>query len=230
MGKIQATLQKLQRHTVMHQYRARGHANNNLWLAYSHKTRRDWILPSDRQLVHWIHYLEACPEVKTFDLTPSPVAGYDGKRKRMTQLDAEVTYTDGRVEWHEVKADIADLESSQLRAQRSAAEEAGRIHRSFSDKDLMPHTTTSVRWLKAIAYVAALRDREYAAQRLALLAFLRRHKNGTAYKMLTDLDGHDRSVLMGLLVELAIDGHIALDLDRQGFGPGTTWHWLKPSH
>jgi hypothetical protein len=229
VGNKRATLQRLQRHTVMYEYRARGHADNNLWLVYSPKTDRDWILPSDRQLVHWIHYLETCPEVKTFNLTPPPVVGNDGTRQRMTQPDAEVIYIDGRVEWHEVKADKGDLESSQLRAQKSAADEAGRTYRAFSDEDLVPHVRTSVRWLKAIAYAAALRGREYVPQHLAVLAHLRRHHNGTVHRMLADLTGHERPVLMGLFVKLAIDGHIALDLTRQGFGPGTAWTWLKAS-
>lgn len=229
MGKKRPTLQRQNRHTLMYEYRARGHADNNLWLVYSPKTRRDWILPSDRQLVHWLHYLEVCPEVKTFSLTPPPVLGHDGKGKRMTQLDAEVTYLDGRLEWHEVKANKADLQSAQLRAQRSAAVEVGRIHRSFSDEDLIPHVSISLRWLTAISYAAALRDREYAAQRLALLAHLRRHKSGSVQQMQADMEGHDRPVLIGLLVELAIDGYIALDLERQGLGPRTLWRWLKPS-
>jgi hypothetical protein len=32
-------------------YRSRGRMNRNLWLVYSQKTNRDWILRSDRHLV-----------------------------------------------------------------------------------------------------------------------------------------------------------------------------------
>jgi hypothetical protein len=227
MSRKRSTLKAQQRHNVFREYRARGHSNNNLWLVYSPKTRRDWILPSDRQLVHWVHYLETCPEVKTFNLAPGPVLGHNGKQNQMTQLDAEVNYTDGRIEWHEVKAGEPDMRSSQLLAQGSAAKGAERIYRIFSDRDLAPHARTTIRWLKAISFAAALRDREYMAQRLALLAHLRNHPSGTAHSILSALAGHEAPVLLGLLAQLAIEGHVSLDLGRRGFGPGTPWRCLR---
>ncbi|MET3139971.1 hypothetical protein AAKU61_004355 [Undibacterium sp. GrIS 1.2] len=70
MPKKTRSPKSLQRLRVFDAYRGRGHQNSNLWLVYSVKTQRDWILPSDRQLVHWIHYLETNPLVKWFDLAP----------------------------------------------------------------------------------------------------------------------------------------------------------------
>src|SRR5574342_340365 len=66
---MKSTLRK----TVMEAYRSRGKGISNLWLVYSAKTNSDWILPSDRQLIHWLYFLEANPDVRTFDLAPEPI-------------------------------------------------------------------------------------------------------------------------------------------------------------
>ena len=220
------SLRARQRENLMHAYRARGKRNNNLWLIDSPKTNRDWILPSDRQLVHWIHYLETDPRVKFFDLVPQSVSGYDGTRERSTELDAEVTYVDQKVEWHEVKAGDDVPSTSQLCAQRSAAERARRAHRIFTDRDLSPHIRTSVRWLKAIGYAAAIRDREHIPSRLALLSYLMKERAGTVGAIHSELLGHDPAVTAGTLVRLTIEGYVSLDLTRTGFGHATPWRCL----
>lgn len=69
-------------------YRSRGQGNSNLWLVYSAKTGSDWILPSDRQLVHWASFLEANSDVRTFDLAPEPILSEDENEARATELDA----------------------------------------------------------------------------------------------------------------------------------------------
>lgn len=108
-------------------YRARGHRVNNLWLVYSPKTDRDWLLPSDRQLVHWLVFLESDRDVLSFDLAPDPVISHDEIESRATELDAIAIYRDRHVEWHEVKAGatLRDSDRSQFQAQVAAAHKAG---------------------------------------------------------------------------------------------------------
>jgi hypothetical protein len=152
------SLRSKQRSNIFHAYRARGHKNNNLWLVHSVKINRDYILPSDRQLIHWIHYLETDRSVKMFDLMPKAVISIDAEEVRGTELDATVIYLNGDIEWHEVKSAESEKspEKSQLQAQASAANSAGVKYRVFTDQDLKPHVVTSVRWLKAIAYASVI--------------------------------------------------------------------------
>jgi hypothetical protein len=194
-----------QRENLMHAHRARGHQNNNLWLVYSVKTRRDWILPSDRQLIHWLHYLETNKDVRTFDLAPEPVTANDGQRERRTELDAVVTLADGTVEWHEVKAHTAHS-TSQLTAQRSAATREGHIHRLFTDDELVPHVKTAMRWLKAINFAASIRDLECATAHLAVLGYAHRVRRGIVRDFLVDLEFHESPIVQGVLVRLAVGG------------------------
>ena len=146
------------RRSIPDAYRTRGHRVNNLWLVYSVKTDRDWLLPSDRQFVHWLTFLETNPEVVTFDLAPEPVLSHDDKECRATELDAIAVFRDQHVEWHEVKAGTVrqDADRSQFLAQEAAAHDAGAIYRIFNDQDLRPNSKLAVRWLKAIGYAAAM--------------------------------------------------------------------------
>lgn len=59
-----------QRLRVMDVYRGRGHRNSNLWLGYSEKLDQDCIVTNDRELVHWIVFLEIDPTVKRFECAP----------------------------------------------------------------------------------------------------------------------------------------------------------------
>ncbi|HYD80316.1 MAG TPA: hypothetical protein VEC06_10945 [Paucimonas sp.] len=168
MGAKSASPRSKQRLHIFDSYRGRGHRNNNLFLVYSIKTNRDWILPSDRQFVHWIHFLETNHQVKTFDLAPELVVSTDDKEVRGTELDAEVVLRDGTKEWHEVKSAESEIETarSQLLAQAAASSKEGVKYRVYTDRDLRPHVATSIRWLRAIAFAATLRDAPYPRETL----------------------------------------------------------------
>ncbi|MDY7537855.1 hypothetical protein RGU72_06245 [Undibacterium sp. 5I1] len=221
------TLRSKQRTNIMHAYRGRGRGNSNLWLVYSIKTNKDYILPSDRQLIHWLHYLETNPEVKSFDLEPTALISVDSYEARATELDARVLLANGRVEWHEVKSDDNDVApgKSKLEAQASAASAEGISYRTFSDKDLSPHVRVSLRWLKAIGFASVLRDRPFVQESVALDSVFLRRETGTIAELLNDLPDVDPAILKGLLVRLAISGHIHLDLNRGGFRSASIWRF-----
>ncbi|MEC4718353.1 MULTISPECIES: hypothetical protein [Noviherbaspirillum] len=213
-----------QRRNVLDAYRARADHNSNLWLVYSVKTNCDWILPSDRQLVHWIHYLETDHAVHDFDLTPDPVASHDGVRPRCTELDAVVHRANGIQEWHEVKASLdEDRVESQLSAQAYAAQAAGVQYKIFTDVDLMPHAATSLRWLKAIAYASAIRDREYVVETGALISCIRSIQSGQLRQVVESLSSYDSAIVLGLAARVAIRGRLKLSMDKVSFGPATEW-------
>lgn len=206
-------------------YRARGKKVNNLWLVYSVKTDRDWLLPSDRQLIHWLYFLEANPEVVAFDLAPEPVLSLDDKEQRATELDAIVIFRDRHVEWHEVKAGIAlsPTNRSQFLAQATAAQEAGAKYRIINDMELRPIVRVAMRWKKALGFAAILRGQEQNSCRIALATYFQERQSGYVRNILSELKGFDQAVVLGMLVRLAIGGIIHLDLERQTFGLTTPW-------
>lgn len=225
MAKTSGSPRSTLRRSIPDAYRARGHRVNNLWLVYSVKTDRDWLLPSDRQLVHWLSFLEVDPEVIAFDLAPEPVVSRDEKGPRATELDAIVVFRDQHVEWHEVKAGnvCQEADRSQLLAQAAAAHEAGVIYRVFNDNDFRPNARLAVRWLKAIGFAAAIRGQEHGSCRTAVVSRLNSLESGHVRAIVSDLEGFDPAIVYGTLIRLAISGVVHLDLAERSFGLATRW-------
>ncbi len=213
------------RRSIPDAYRVRGHRVNNLWLVYSPKTDRDWLLPSDRQLIHWLVFLESDREVLSFDLSPDPLISHDANEFRATELDAIAIYRGGHVEWHEVKAGttLHDSNRSQFQAQVAAAHKAGATYRIFNDENLGQNARLAVRWLKAIGFAAAIRGQEHGPCRSALVAYLNNRKYGYVRSIITELHAFDAAVVLGLLVRLSLSGIVCLSLEDQSFGLGTKW-------
>lgn len=214
------------RRSIRDAYRARGRGNSNLWLVYSVKTNRDWLLPSDRQLVHWLYYLESNPEVASFDLAPEPIISIDDKESRGTELDAIVVYNDGHKEWHEVKAGDRSnpTHRSQLLAEAAAAHKEGVKFSVFSDQELRPIARTAIRWIKPLSYAAVLRGQQHTPCRVGLATYLSGNQTGTVETVLKELPHFDQAVVLGMMVRLAVkDNVLHFDLSRRSFGLQTAW-------
>ena len=221
-----ASLKSTLRKSVLGAYRARGKSINNLWLVYSVKTDSDWILPSDRQLIHWLYFLEANPEVSWFDLAPEPVLSHDGKEQRATELDAIVTLRDGQTEWHEVKSGHSKrdpLHESQMLAQANAASAKHIVYKRFNDTDLKPKVQVALRWNRAISYAAAIRGEAHHPSQTAIVLAMKDLHQGTIQQLLAKLDDQDPMIVLGILVRLSINGIVRLDLEKTFFGLQTSW-------
>ncbi len=228
MVKPGASLKSSLRKSVIGAYRARGRGKNNLWLVTSVKNKTDWILPSDRQFIHWIAHLETNSDVKSFNLAPDPVLSSDDIETRATELDATLVRQNGEVEWHEVKAGKNKNDPkfrSQFLAQAAAASKEHVKYRILDDTDLKPKVKVSLRWLKPIAFANALREHEYTPCRIALTLFLKQKNSGNIKHVLEALPDHDSAVVLGLLAKLAIEGVIELDLEKSTFGLLTFWKY-----
>jgi len=180
------------------------------------------VLPSDRHLVHWIHYLETNPEVKTFDFTSE--CDWDGDHLWVVDVilsnGTRINHQVGR--GAEENGELIALQKGSWKDQASRLE-----NRVFTDDDLQPFVKSSLHWLKAIGFAAALRNYEYPHQALILLEYFKQYKNGNLGQILKDLNvcEHEPAVILGLVARLAIKGHIQLDLADGSFGYRTRWIW-----
>lgn len=215
------------RKNVLAYYRSRGRRINNLWLIYSPKTDSDWILPSDRELVHWLAFLETNPEVKTFSLQPDLIISHDNEDHKGTIFDAVVTLTSGATEYHEVKSGVNKEpkpdERSQMAAQLNAARKDNITYKRYNDVELKPHAKFAMRWLEAISYAAAIRDQDYKHFQSALIAVFYEKKKGNVRDILQILENYDQGIILGLIVKSAIKGQISLDLTKKNFGYTSPW-------
>lgn len=220
-----------QRYRLLDAYRGRGRRNNNLFLVYSVKTQQDLILPSDRQFVHWIHFLETEQNVKTFEIAPKKILSHDSAEARGTELDAYVTNWDGSVEWHEVKSDKESIQDAnpQLLAQASLSSKHGTTYKIFSDEELEPNVESCMRWLKVITYASTLRDRPLLYETTKLLDYCESHQQGSLGELVATLKTEipDTEIIKGLVARLTITGTLSLDLSRFGFSPAVPWTWCS---
>ena len=219
------SLKSSQRTNIKKAYSARGKGGSNLWLVYSVKTNSNWILPSDRQLIHWL-CLESDPQVKTFDLAPKQVISHDGTETRATELDAVVTLKDGRTQWHEVKAGTNKKEpsnQSQFNAQAAAASKEHVEYIIINDTYLKPRVKVALRWLKPLGYADVIKKSQHTECHVALIGLLKKQMKGNIQGLLETIDYFDSPIVLGVLVRLVIAGVVELNLEKSTFGLKTTW-------
>lgn len=234
MAIVGASPKNNQRMRVFDAYRGRGRRNNNLFLVYSIKTDRDWILSSDRRLIHWVHYLETNPDVRSFDLDASEILPKGAKKVSSDNcFDARVVLRDGETELHIIQSGKINkhLTDTQISAESATTSKSTEKNRVFTDAELKPFVRSSVRWLKPIAFAATIRGQEYPRELFMLVDILESHANGQILQIFSELNTneHDVAVVLGLLVRLAIQGQVRLDLDTCGFSYATRWEWLRKS-
>lgn len=211
------------RQSIQKAYRLRGKRNQNLWLVYSAKTDRDWLLSNDRKLIHWLYFLEADPNVEDFDLAPLPVRITDDDE--LIELDAVAVCRDGWKEWHVIQSGgLHEVEGKVRNFQEIAFPVQERIRwRVFSENELRACSVVALRWFKAISFAAAIREYQNIACQNQLLAHLRLNSLGRVGSTISELAEQDVSVVLGILVRFAIQGVIRLDLTERSFGLQTEW-------
>lgn len=207
------SLKGKQRSALHAAFRARARHNSNLWLVYSYKTDRDWLISGDYQLVHWIIFLETDPNVMSYSLIESPdcleaddILGYP---------EALVTYKGLRQEIHVIAENIPDS----AKGTRSESIDA----RYFTHSDLKVSAKTASRWLRVIAFAAGIRGHSLSEANHAVVYLIHHRKYGTLKDILESLSSLDSAAVLGVIARLAIKGAIRLDLSRCSFGLDSHW-------
>lgn len=204
-------------------YGGRGRAVRNLWVVYSAKTGRDWVLPSDRHLVHWAVALEGDCSVRSFDLGESAFgAPSSGKAP-----DALVVRNDGTHEHHWVggrEDEVATDGPPPAPALAGPAVAAGvPAARFYSEEMLRAHAVQAVRWLKVAGFAASIRDVSHAPLESELMEAVAQRRAGVARDLLAAAAGFDEPLVVCMIGRLALTGRLQLDLKAVGFGLATPW-------
>lgn len=214
--------------SLLTRHGGRSTRKRNLWLVYSPKTDRDWVLDSDRALVHWLYFLEADPTIKIFDLTPEPVPIGRAPSLELA-LDAVSTDHSGTVRWHQLMQGRPDFEATRasLISEASAAAPGKVDYESFDEGRLAEVAEEALYWMGAISFAAAIRNQKCHAIEAAVAGATHREGQGSVRELITMLPKHDTPVVAGVLVRLAIQGHVRLDLAKQSFGNCTMWRTVS---
>jgi hypothetical protein len=190
------TLPSKSRMQVLRAYRSRGRANRNMWLVYSQKTNRDWMLGSDRHLVHWITFLETNPDVRTFELESVDGLSSPGAAVTEKGVDAAVELRDGQLEYH-----LLILSGRRKSPHSPDNVYADKRVRVFTEVDLFPRGEEAMRWLHLVGYCAGIRDEEQQEATLACIATLRGLRRGTLSQVLESLTDFDPQVTIGVFLQ-----------------------------
>ncbi|MFP3605896.1 hypothetical protein [Paraburkholderia sp. SIMBA_053] len=217
------TLPSRQRSNVMRAYRSRGKTNRNITLVYSLKTNRDWIIRSDRHLVHWAIFLETNPEVRTFnlDLDDAPI-GSSGKNRGL-DFDAEVELSSGASEYHKFLFGEIGLDNC---VQTDVLPNAGRkTVRTFVETDFSGRGQEAIRWLKVLAYCAAIRDEQQTEASQVAITVMRGLGHGVIRDVTESMRDFDSQIALGVISRMAVLADIGLDLSSSGFTLSSSWVW-----
>jgi len=208
---------------VLRSYRSRGKANRNLWLVYSQKTNRDWILNSDRHLVHWAKYLETNPDVRTFVIQPDGIEASHETGGPPKNVDASAELGSGELEYHVLNFS-ATLEQGNSSFYSRYSANDGRI-RIFSEADLFPLGEETMRWVKLLNYCAAIRDEMHSEATLACIAAMRQIDKGTLGQVIQQLPNFDSQIVIGIFSRMVIKNDIFINLASSSFNLMTQWTW-----
>jgi hypothetical protein len=215
------------RQSLHRAYHARGSLNSNLWVVYSVKKDMDLVLTSDRELVHWLCYLETDNSVVDFEIQPEKHVLQTPDGAIATIPDAYVFKRDNSIEWHEVKPGKGNKAAltltPQLSTQQALAQSHGAIHRLINDEDLEPRANEAKNWLSALAYASAIRNLEPGPERTFLTNFLRSTGSHNLGYLLNHSGGMEPAIIIGELVRMAIQGKVAIDLRHRSFGYQSRW-------
>lgn len=199
----------------------RGHIPHNIWVFWSYKLRKVFLLPSDRAVCYFA-LLEGDSTVVSYELeTPSLVTAV-GNAIVGTRFDATVRYRDGSISWDEVKGDIDSRESEpplQLQAQKQLSAQHEIRYRLFTDDDFLPQMNRVWNCLRMLQVLQAAQSFSVARPRTSVLSRL--SSGAATIGELKSLDQNDQALnlasVFGLMFESAITG----DLDLRPISDGS---------
>lgn len=215
------TLPSQQRANVMRAYRYRGRRDRQIYLVYSVKTERDWILPSNFRFLHWILYLESDPEVLTFDIRNEAVGDADALA-RWGGAHARATMRNHRIVEHRIVSDTSANASERTRSGQDCP--AGEV-RLILESDLGEKASLAVRWIKVICFAAALRDQRLDAATVLISGVAQAMGHGVVQQIIEAASGIDDAIVKGVIARLAITGWLRLDLSQRGYTRESPWRW-----
>lgn len=217
------TLSSKQRANVLRAYRYRGRRDQQLYLAYSVKTDRDWILPSNYRFLHWLLYLETDPDIITFELRDDSLTNKDDVSD-WGRIHAWATTRAHCIVGHQI---LSDEQAKAVKSESSvlALREDGREVRPILESELRKKASLAMRYAKIVCYAATLRGQRLDSPTVLMSGIARSKRDGSVREILESMPDVDGAVVKGLIARLAILGWLGLDLSRQGFTLETRWQW-----
>lgn len=189
---------------------------SNLWLVYSSRTDRRWLVRGDLQYLHFLS-IEFSRDVRTFDLAPTPHVMERSRVGEVAKFDAVVVLLEGRKEYCQIEM----LRSGALARERdmllqSAAVELGGTYRRITIEELEPCRVRIQNSLRMLRFIAAARHLTLTEARNAVIACLTSQAGGTSLLELSrQIPQVPPALVLTAVFKLVQQRRLDLELDRQ---------------
>lgn len=196
----------------------------NIWLVYSWRTDRQWVLRSDLQYLHFLA-IEFNADVLKFDLAPAP-AGEDTEAKEAAPtFDAVVTFRDGHKEYRRMRvpsidSDGRDVPDDPARFERAAAAVGG-TYRLIRPDTLEPKRVRIQNSLRMLRFISAARQTSLVSARNSVMAYLKGAPAATLQSLVDQLHDAPPAEVLAAAFQLVGRGRVQLDMDRDYVALGT---------
>jgi hypothetical protein len=205
-------------------YGARGGHQSILWLQYSPKAGKDFVLSSDLEYGHFL-LVESDTTVSSADYAPKPRVAMVAGVSLATCVDAEIKFKSGEVVWREVKysRDIelgaANRASLQILVQQQAAKDAAVRHEVLTEKEIFACPQRIRNWHRIVPWLA--QAREWALHDYAIeVAMAMRREGRMEFREALLLGKPEEGALYGAaLLHEVQRGKFCSDLDVEPFSP-----------
>jgi len=203
----------------------RGKHFGNLWAVYSTKMNQVIRLGSDRQLAHWLLYLEFSCDVISFQFNPTFKSVNSDSLNRL-DYHVEVNRRVGMVELHYLRvAGRSENYAEKLRA----AEKMKYSYIEFSDEDWTPKKGKLLSLLRLANFLSGGRN-TYIPVGLDQTAmdYVRYSRKGTLQSFLSALSSYNRNLSLLAFCRMYSTCLIDVDFDSNIFSKDTLWWVYEP--
>ena len=210
-------------------YEARGGHQNILWLHYSPKAKRDFVLSSDLEYAHFL-LAESDTRIDKVDYAPRKRVARIAGETFGTVVDAEVQLKSGEVVWREVKfsEDLAEGEANraslQILIQRQAANDAAVRHEVLTEKEIFACPQRIRNWHRVVAWLAAAREWALHDYALEVAGLIRRFGRIEFREALALGDAEHAALYGAALLQEVLRGSFHSDLDVKPFTPRSIFY------
>lgn len=195
----------------------------NIWLIYSSRMDRQWVLRSDLQYLHFLS-IEFDTDVLKFDLAPA-IGAQDEESETAPAFDAIVSFRDGHKEYRRMRVPPVDADGHGLPEDQGpferAAAAAGGTYRLIRPDMLESKRVRIQNTLRMLRFIAAARRNSLVSVRNRIMTCLQRAPALTLQGIIDQLHDAPAAEVLAAAFQLVERGRIELDIDHQYVTLGT---------
>lgn len=198
----------------------RGQHFGNLWAVYSCLVDEVLLLSTDRQLAHWLLFLEFSPSVKTFSFKPGAIELAQNPKLTLN-YHVEVVPVEGNNELHYLQTEgyTEGFSEKILAASRFRYK-----YREFNDNDWAPRRDHILPLLKVTSFLAGCRKQYIPlALRDNAIKYILRIRSGTLRGFLSAFPEFERNLILVTFARLFLERVIFVDFEFSFFSQDTRW-------